>query len=175
MPEVECPLEGCDYAGEPRSVEAHISGCRDDIHKGEVGRFHRDAITGEETEPVEEDDVESLDQPEPVPDADDDDRADDRADDGAAAGAAAAGVTALGAGAAAMEGSSGEVDDATSGGLLTFDTVLVILAVAGIALLTYLILTSDSSQSEGSQSDEQVDEQESGDVGEQNYFNVEGL
>ena len=35
---VECPIPGCEYAGSPRSVEAHISAKMDEKHKGEVGR-----------------------------------------------------------------------------------------------------------------------------------------
>lgn len=33
----ECPLSGCDYVGHPSSVEAHISGSKDEIHRGKVG------------------------------------------------------------------------------------------------------------------------------------------
>lgn len=38
---VECPIGGCDYCGLPQSVEAHISGKRDEAHKGEWGLVHR--------------------------------------------------------------------------------------------------------------------------------------
>lgn len=49
--EVECPIEGCDYRGEPRSVEAHISGSQNGGHKGEFGRFYRGALEGEDLLP----------------------------------------------------------------------------------------------------------------------------
>lgn len=35
---VNCPIDGCDYGGEPASVEAHISRKTDRRHKGRVGR-----------------------------------------------------------------------------------------------------------------------------------------
>jgi hypothetical protein len=41
MTEVECPMDGCDYTGEPPSVEGHISAMRDAAHKGETGSQHR--------------------------------------------------------------------------------------------------------------------------------------
>lgn len=52
-----CPL--CDdYSGKPSSVEAHISRMTDPIHKGEVGRAHRDHLQGRV---ATTDDVESSD------------------------------------------------------------------------------------------------------------------
>ncbi|MFK8215596.1 hypothetical protein, partial [Haloferax volcanii] len=116
MPEVECPLEGCGYVGEPRSVEAHISGCRDDIHKGEVGRFHRDAIRAEEDSETVAEAEEEIDDVEGVDVEANDDRGEE-----AGAGAAALGATALGGpalAATAMEGSSGKIDSSSSEGLL---------------------------------------------------------
>lgn len=54
--EAQCPLEGCDYTGNPRSVEAHVSSKRDELHTGEVGRLHREAIeeSAERAESVDE-------------------------------------------------------------------------------------------------------------------------
>lgn len=37
-----CPL--CDFTGPSGSVEAHISGCTDDDHRGEVGWNYRERI-----------------------------------------------------------------------------------------------------------------------------------
>jgi hypothetical protein len=39
--EVQCPVGGCEYVGEPPSVEAHISGSSDDAHSGMTGRDFR--------------------------------------------------------------------------------------------------------------------------------------
>jgi hypothetical protein len=44
MKEVECPLGDCDYTGEPKSVEAHISSKTRDGHRGEVGKEYRDEL-----------------------------------------------------------------------------------------------------------------------------------
>ena len=68
MKKASCPIDGCDYKGTPRSVEAHISASTTGQHKGEVGRTYRerlrngmepeasgDAETGGETELPEPD------------------------------------------------------------------------------------------------------------------------
>jgi len=39
-----CPIDGCDYSGEPASVEAHISRLTDDGHGGRVGREFCDVL-----------------------------------------------------------------------------------------------------------------------------------
>lgn len=44
-----CPLCG-DYEGQPSSVEAHISRMTDPVHRGEVGRAHRDQLEREVAE-----------------------------------------------------------------------------------------------------------------------------
>lgn len=62
--EATCPL--CDdYRGAPSSVEAHISRMTDPVHKGEVGRAHRDHLQGrvvtiEDVESSDEQEVEST-------------------------------------------------------------------------------------------------------------------
>lgn len=40
----KCPMDGCDYEGPARSVEAHVSGTSDDLHRGELGRNWRSVI-----------------------------------------------------------------------------------------------------------------------------------
>jgi hypothetical protein len=47
MQETQCPIENCDYSGNPDSVEAHISGSKSDGHAGEVGRHYHDELHGE--------------------------------------------------------------------------------------------------------------------------------
>lgn len=51
---VTCPIDGCNYQGTPRSVEAHISSNTDEPHSGEVGRAYRGRFgeTEETGEPV---------------------------------------------------------------------------------------------------------------------------
>jgi hypothetical protein len=44
---VTCPICG-EYEGEARSVESHISGKTDVLHKGEVGRQYREMLLGQE-------------------------------------------------------------------------------------------------------------------------------
>lgn len=39
-----CPMDGCDYEGAVRSVEAHISGKNDEAHEGKLGRNWRRTI-----------------------------------------------------------------------------------------------------------------------------------
>jgi hypothetical protein len=46
MVEVGCPVDGCDFSGPVRSVEAHISGSTSGEHLGEVGRRYRQELTG---------------------------------------------------------------------------------------------------------------------------------
>lgn len=41
---VGCPL--CDYTGSQSSVEAHISGSKDETHRGKVGREFREEFLG---------------------------------------------------------------------------------------------------------------------------------
>lgn len=47
MSEVDCPVDGCDYSGEPNSVEAHISSSTDDDHSGKAGSEYRDELQGD--------------------------------------------------------------------------------------------------------------------------------
>lgn len=44
MSEATCPIGGCGYAGQLRSVEAHISASRTGQHRGEVGRSYREQL-----------------------------------------------------------------------------------------------------------------------------------
>jgi hypothetical protein len=57
---VKCPH--CDYEGRVASVEAHISGKSDEVHRGHVGQTFRDSLPqlGNDTEPEE---LEELEQP----------------------------------------------------------------------------------------------------------------
>lgn len=52
MATASCPCDGCEYEGEPSSVEAHVSACTDESHKGKVGREFRREIRGEDAETV---------------------------------------------------------------------------------------------------------------------------
>jgi hypothetical protein len=59
MDEVTCPVEGCDYVGEPQSVEAHISAKSNRSHIGKLGRDYREEMSAqleesEETPATEE-------------------------------------------------------------------------------------------------------------------------
>lgn len=40
----QCPMDGCDYTGPTRSVEAHLSGSSDEAHQGQLGRNWRSTI-----------------------------------------------------------------------------------------------------------------------------------
>lgn len=40
----KCPMDGCDYTGPTRSVEAHVSGSSDEAHSGQLGRNWRSTI-----------------------------------------------------------------------------------------------------------------------------------
>lgn len=44
MSEVDCPVGGCEYSGEPKSVEAHISSSTSGEHSGKSGSEHRDEL-----------------------------------------------------------------------------------------------------------------------------------
>jgi hypothetical protein len=50
--ECDCPLCG-GFSGSPSQVEAHISSKADDLHRGTVGKNHREELVAE---PVEDDD-----------------------------------------------------------------------------------------------------------------------
>jgi hypothetical protein len=43
-------MDGCDYTGATRSVEAHISGSSDEAHSGQLGRNWRSTIEGSHEE-----------------------------------------------------------------------------------------------------------------------------
>jgi len=44
MAECECPIDGCDFTGPLKSVEAHISGSASGGHEGETGRGFREKL-----------------------------------------------------------------------------------------------------------------------------------
>lgn len=52
--EVTCPIEGCDYTGQPASVEGHVSSSTDGEHKGETGLSMREAIESQLDEPEQD-------------------------------------------------------------------------------------------------------------------------
>lgn len=64
MVDVECPLDGCEYTGSVKSVEAHISGNSRGEHQGKVGRQFRDRLVDGSSQPVELEPEEKADPPE---------------------------------------------------------------------------------------------------------------
>lgn len=153
-----CVVDGCDFEGSSSSVEAHISGKRDELHKGKVGRNYREEIeVGSVGDVVDEaDDSPSADGGPPSEDRDteegspvgssqegeESDSQADSVEDSTGGGAALLGAVPLVAG-----GGASLTDE--------IDPVVILAVVAGLVLVYALVASpSDEGGSEPSAEDQ---------------------
>lgn len=175
MATAACPCDGCDYEGEPSSVEAHVSACTDEPHKGKVGRDVRREIRGgvEEAdderadvdgvddalqlaeEPTEEPTEEAAEEAVDGEETADEDKPDDEVGDEVVPAEAAAGAAAVGGGSLLMS-----EDFDVSG-----TTVAAGLAVGLALLLAWAYIQSgDESSTSEPEEIEDVGDDESDDL-----------
>lgn len=134
---VNCPIEGCGYAGELSSVEAHISGSTQGEHEGEAGREHREDLAEEAEVAATEEATEEASEREgsdPHPEIEEGEKASPPQAAGAAAAAAPV------AGLSFLSG-SGNGSNAR----------LIGVALLGLLVLWLLLAQQDEGSSEGSE------------------------
>jgi hypothetical protein len=167
MSEVECPMDGCDYTGEPDSVEGHISAMRDDAHQGETGSQHRHLFApGDDTEGGATDETtESATEPEVLEDVADapgsgGPRSADRDTSGDDGSDGAGFSPLLGAlpGVAVTAGAAAEAAD--GGAEMEVDWVTLGIGVAVVVVVAWLLLRDGDSSSEPTTVEPEEDREE---------------